>query len=180
MQAVTTSAGARSRPSHVPRRSLASLYIEAPQEEVTLDEFELLSLDRLQLLRSIEVLKTRGFEDRELATKIAQQERKIASTRKDLSSRLTEQKRDQISHFIMRLAYCRTEDLRRWFLQQESVLFKYRLDEMSDAERETFMRENGLHFDIVPNDEKNRRMDKLMGLSGVNNEVGFHNTNYYK
>ncbi len=59
-------------------------------------------------------------------------------------------------------------------------MFKYRLDEMSDAERETFMRENGLHFDIVPNDAKNRRMDKLVGLSCVNNEVGFHNTNYYK
>lgn len=35
-----------------------SLYLEPPQQELTLDEFELVSLHRLQLLRSIEVLKT--------------------------------------------------------------------------------------------------------------------------
>jgi len=36
-------------------------------------------------------------------------------------------KKDWISHFVLRLAYCRTEDLRRWFLTQEVALLKWRL-----------------------------------------------------
>ena len=34
---------------------------------------------------------------------------------------------DNISHFICRLAYCRNEELRRWFLTQEARLFNLRL-----------------------------------------------------
>ena len=36
-------------------------------------------------------------------------------------------KKDWVSHFVLRLAYCRTEDLRRWFLAQEVALLKWRL-----------------------------------------------------
>lgn len=35
------------------------MYTEAPFEEITLDEFELMALDRLQVLRKIEDLKVR-------------------------------------------------------------------------------------------------------------------------
>jgi hypothetical protein len=44
---------------------LLSLYIDPPQQELTLDEFEVISLDRLQLLRAIEVLKTKGLSESE-------------------------------------------------------------------------------------------------------------------
>lgn len=36
---------------------------------------------------------------------------------------------DNISHFICRLAYCRNEELRRWYLNQETRLFNIRLSE---------------------------------------------------
>lgn len=49
------------------RPRLLSLYTEPPQQELTLDEFEVVSLDRLQLLRSIEVLKTKGAVEGEQA-----------------------------------------------------------------------------------------------------------------
>lgn len=37
---------------------------------------------------------------------------------------------DNISHFICRLAYCRNEELRKWFLTQESRLFQVRMSEV--------------------------------------------------
>jgi hypothetical protein len=47
-----------------------SLYNEPPQEELTLDEFELFALDRLQMLRGIEMLSTRGFDGDVMKKKI--------------------------------------------------------------------------------------------------------------
>jgi DNA primase large subunit len=44
-----------------------------------------------------------------------------------LLAKLNDPTNDGISHFVLRLAYCRTEDLRRWFLAQEVALLKWRL-----------------------------------------------------
>lgn len=34
--------------------------------------------------------------------------------------------KDCVSHYVLRLAFCRTEELRRWFLAQECDLFRFR------------------------------------------------------
>lgn len=39
----------------------------------------------------------------------------------------TEKDKDLRSHWICRMAFCRTEDDRKWFLQQETELFRHRL-----------------------------------------------------
>lgn len=49
---------------------LLSLYNESPQEELTLDDFELFALDRLQLLRGIEKLKIRNFDQKEYTARL--------------------------------------------------------------------------------------------------------------
>lgn len=46
-----------------------------------------------------------------------------------LLQKLNDHNKDWISHFVLRLAYCRSEDLRRWFLAQEVALLKYRLNQ---------------------------------------------------
>lgn len=49
---------------------LVSLYTDAPQEELTLDEFELSALDRLQLLRGIEIIQARGYDGKEFTDRL--------------------------------------------------------------------------------------------------------------
>lgn len=39
---------------------------------------------------------------------------------------------DEASHYILRLSYCQTEELRRWFLQMECELLRHRLTSNSD------------------------------------------------
>jgi hypothetical protein len=71
MQAITSNVKTEKRVSlGLSRASLLSLYLTPPQEELTLDEFELLAVDRLQLLRALEALKNRGFEDGEFNTRL--------------------------------------------------------------------------------------------------------------
>jgi len=62
--------GARSLQSGKDATKLLSLYNEAPQEELTLDEFELFALDRLNLMRRVEDFKVRGFEGEELTRRM--------------------------------------------------------------------------------------------------------------
>ncbi len=131
-------------------RCQLSLYKTPPQDEITLDEFELLALDRLQLLRGIESLKMRGFDGDEYNIKAAQLEKKYVP----FNGMKTEQRKDQISHFILRLAYCRTDELRRWFITQESHLFRLRFERLSSLEQAEFMAANDLKFESISNEIK--------------------------
>jgi DNA primase large subunit len=40
-----------------------------------------------------------------------------------------------VSHFVLRLAYCRTDELRRWLLTQECALFRYRFNKLLPSEK---------------------------------------------
>jgi len=177
MQFVTNLSGESltGRPKTI--KEQVSLYREPPNVEITLDEFEDFALERLSLLRGIEQLKARGFEIKELMEKIGELERKhmrISADPEDL-------RRDRLSHFILRLAYCRTEDLRRWFLEHECLLLRFRLDKMKDADRADFMVSNTMDYAQVTKEEKSARREKLVGLCDVTDTSFLQaGTIYYK
>jgi DNA primase large subunit len=74
--------------------------------------------------------------------------------------------KDIASHYILRLAYCRTEDLRRWFVKHESTLFKYRLSILSDKDQRTFMLSQGLEYETATVAECDARK-KLLASCGT-------------
>lgn len=110
-----------------------NMYNEPPQNIISLHEFSKLALDRLQVLKKIEFMYDSNSNDEQLRNTVNQMTRKhrIAvepkiiydrSTGNNISSTLKSEERgeylekDNISHFICRLAYCRNEELRKWFI----------------------------------------------------------------
>ena len=179
MQVVSTRSSAsiaRGGLTIIPQRNLVSLYQECPNEELDLDEFEEMASDRLNVLRNIEQLRAKGLNesDNEYLLRLKEIEGKLLPLKS-----LKDARKDRSSHFILRLAYCRSEDLRNWFLAQESHLLRFRLDSMSDNDRASFMEANGIVYRQLTSTEMNEMKDKLMGLSKVN-EANFLSTKYYK
>lgn len=57
--------------------------------------------------------------------------------------------RDHVSHFILRLAYCQSEEYRRWFIARELELFKLRWSYLPADSKRTFIKVNNLNFSPV-------------------------------
>ena len=74
---------------------------------------------------------------------------------------LAQRRKDHVSHFILRLAYCRTADLRRWFLQHECELFRYSCEMVGAEEVDLFLTSNDLKYTPIPSEEKKRLGDRL-------------------
>ena len=59
------------------------------------------------------------------------------------------------SHFITRLAFCYEDDKTKWFINQESRLFKARISEFSIIEKQTLANLLKIQFQILtPNEYK--------------------------
>ena len=65
-----------------------------------------------------------------------------------------ERQKDHYSHFILRLAFSSTEDLRRRFARIESALFKLRFQTDDVRERQAFIESLDFNWEVVPEDEK--------------------------
>ena len=66
------------------------------------------------------------------------------------------------------------------FRNQECALIKFRLERLTDTDREAFMKANNLTFSKVDAKERNELKEKLVGLCGVTNEVMLLTTTFYK
>ncbi|XP_030838847.1 DNA primase large subunit [Strongylocentrotus purpuratus] len=155
-----------------------------PIENISLSEFEELAKRRLAVLKHVEsvgIRHVKGSEeynermDKELKKLMPIAHRKMSG--EDLAAHKRD---DRISHFILRLAYCRSEDLRRWFIQQELDLFRYRfLREYSESVTQ-FLAENKLHYTPIPENEKDALNEKLVRSSpGISASMMAH-TDFFK
>ncbi|XP_064912251.1 DNA primase large subunit isoform X3 [Columba livia] len=126
-------------------------YLEPPTENISLVEFESLAIDRLKLLKTVENLGVSYVKNGDqYNSKLESELRKLKFPYKALTDDDYEARRkDHISHFILRLAYCQSEELRRWFLQQEMDLFRYRFSQLTDSLMQKFMEHVDLSFEAL-------------------------------
>ncbi len=161
------------------RYEVINFYQTPPSAELTLDEFEMFALDRLMVLRKIEDARARGFKWRELKDHIAGALRQYMRVNSLSTNVEAEIRKDLVSHFILRLAYCRTEDLRRWFITQECALFRFRLEELTPVGMASFIRKNGLMLETISSDEKDSKKSFLLSIPGAS-MLDFERTTYFK
>ncbi|KAG8979729.1 hypothetical protein FRB90_007994 [Tulasnella sp. 427] len=80
-----------------------------------------------------------------------------------------ERRKDHVSHFILRLAFCKTEDLRRRFTRVESLLFRARFEDEDSTERQQFLAAHGSQQgEPVDDSEKAELKSKLIAASHMN------------
>ena len=122
-----------------------SFYSQPPLSEVTIEEFQTWALDRLIILGELEAALYRNKSTAELLSLVKALTDKYMPLNPDTSllnrsSQLEcERKKDHYSHFILRLAFCRSEELRSRFVRAETTLFKIRFQAEEAMERQRFL-----------------------------------------
>ncbi|XP_046857638.1 DNA primase large subunit-like [Xenia sp. Carnegie-2017] len=169
------------------------MYKIPPIHKISLEEFESVAIERLKLLRDVETFGIRSTKDSSEYEKNMgdslkkflkftystddQKTIKSLSYHKDLEEEL---RKDKTSHFILRLAYCRSDELRRWFIAQEVDLFKYRFQREEFKEKEKFLEQNQLNYSPISEEEKKSISTKLADSEYKMNEKIVEETSFYK
>ncbi|KAI8100419.1 hypothetical protein M9435_006903 [Picochlorum sp. BPE23] len=124
---------------------MVSMYDEAPDGDISLEEFERFAVDRLHVLRGIEDLKARNYKGDELLDRIV----KLAQVHLKDATKESTMRKDVASHYVLRLAFCQTEDKRKWFLNQECELFRARFKDMLSSDQRAFIEQHGLPVQVL-------------------------------
>ncbi|KAI9319961.1 DNA primase large subunit Spp2 [Dichotomocladium elegans] len=141
-----------------------NFYDKRPTTEFTIEEFELFALDRLQVLKTIEAAMLRNKRGPELKQHMDQALEKYLPLHSNVSKApnlMEERRKDHFSHFVLRLAYCRSAEKRAWFIRQECALFKYRFEQETADERAKFVSSLDLRWTLVTPEEKERIKPQL-------------------
>ncbi|KAJ8439129.1 hypothetical protein Cgig2_027055 [Carnegiea gigantea] len=133
------------------------LYRAAPNLEVRLEDFELFAIDRLRVLKRISDGLSRGKKPEEIE-KLVNELWKAHMRHPQASEAIN---KDIISHFVLRLVYCRTEELRKWFLSMETTLFRYRFKLESFESQRSLLAEFDLPYKAVSHAEFESVKEKL-------------------
>lgn len=76
-----------------------------------------------------------------------------------------QRQKDHYSHFILRLAFASTEDLRRRFARVETMLFRLRLAAEDTKDRNKFVESLNLDWEMVSEDERRELATQLSSAS---------------
>ncbi|XP_071835886.1 DNA primase large subunit-like isoform X2 [Apostichopus japonicus] len=160
-------------------------YHTPPIENITLHEFEEMAVTRLKVLKQVENIGIKFVKGREEYRNVMEKElRKLMPIaipkNHKVDDEYEERRRDHISHFILRLAYCRSEDLRRWFIAQELDLFRFRFLQENKTSITQFLRDNNLHYTPISMEEKTNLGDKFVKASYALTQATIEHIDFYK
>ena len=143
------------------------MYSNLPGSDIALEEFESLAVNRLRLLKALEHAKSKGRRDDELKStlKTLMDRHMTADASAERESAMTMAQCDDFGHHILRIAYSRNEELRKWLVTHETLLFKLRFRHtLSPSERERFLATNELPYEPCSNAELDDVRDDLVQL----------------
>lgn len=155
-----------------------NLYMDYPQQEISLLDFETYGLDRLQQLRAVENAYVRSITNTSDLVQISKKYMPVNPNSdnfkdtnpkkysEEIQERYLQRLKDYTSHFVLRLAYCQTEDLREWFIKQESSLLQMRWNNplLSNEEKSSFINSLNLNMEEVSSKEKRELENELRSV----------------
>ncbi|OJD16632.1 hypothetical protein AJ78_03224 [Emergomyces pasteurianus Ep9510] len=147
-----------------------NFYEIPPTQEITLEQFEQWAIDRLKILAELEACSYRNKTPAETVAHITPLLVKFlplsptppSNSVVDQQHIRNERQKDHYSHFILRLAFSSTEDLRRRFVRLETMLFKFRFQQDDANERRNFVASLNFDWDMVSNEEKRELSESLL------------------
>ncbi|GAA98965.1 uncharacterized protein L969DRAFT_89018 [Mixia osmundae IAM 14324] len=168
-----------------------SFYRKPPTQEVTIEEFECWAIDRLKVLAEIEAQssRNRSYDDlNKIILARAKQYLPLSSSYVPTTSRSafknglplpgtpehaieSERRKDHYSHFVLRLAFCRSDELRTRFVRAEASLFRARFDSDDAQERQQFINSLNMEWQTVSMEEK---LDIAEHLIAVHSHLRTH------
>nr|XP_002127095.1 DNA primase large subunit [Ciona intestinalis] len=165
------------------------MYNEPPSVNITLQEFESFAFERVKVLHFLDSLSVSAVKNSTAYNeKLTEFLRKnypgfllqTATGREVSDAELNWRRKDHVSHFILRLAYCRSEELRRWFLDKELDLFKFRFLQESSSSIQAFLKLNNLTYEPISKEERTRYSAALCTSSYDMNEANVENSLFYR
>lgn len=120
-----------------------------------MDQFEVWAIDRIKILNEIEsgLVRNKSFKDIESnVSPLIQQHLPLNSNNQDKLK--TDRQKDYYSHFILRLCFSRSKELRDKFIKNETILFKIRFNQLTTKEQQSFIKTLNLPWEFISPEEK--------------------------
>lgn len=158
--------------NNVYNNSKLTFYTLPPVGEITLDEFETWAIDRIKILNEIESCSARNKGYKEIESIVAPMVQQMLPLNASQAEKLNmERQKDYYSHFILRLCFSRSQELRAKFLKNETTLFKIRYNQLTSAEQQLFVKTLNLPWEFATPEEKAQLSTKL--FNSISASLGY-------
>ncbi|VDK61052.1 unnamed protein product, partial [Cylicostephanus goldi] len=147
------------------------MYAVPPSEEISIEEFDDIAIERVKALKVVEDVKERftwGSNDfMNAMTRELSKVMPIAAGTCLPADLEQARRRDVIGHFILRLAFCRSPESTKWLVTQEVDLFRFRFMSATRPKIVKFLEENKINLNVVDKQEQEELMTELAAGCGI-------------